>query len=310
MISTMKSVVGIEVVDAHSHFFTAQTLKAWKVRGRTLDGFESRIRKRTNMTSIELPDETWDVAQRWVNELDKYGIQAIGVMVGREAYNEFLDTKERFPGRFMGYANINPADEDAVEKVKKAGRDGFYGIKLYPSSWKDFHTYDDICYPIYDEASRQGLLVFLHFGITIGGQADLRHGNPLDIQLPSRDFPELKFIIAHFGAGFFREVLLLQYQTDNVYMDSSGSNTWMRYMAYDLDVRKIFERAITAGGPEKVLFGTDSTFFPRGWRHNILEQQYEAVKSLSKGSSSLISKEDIDSIFRENILRLTGFEPS
>jgi predicted TIM-barrel fold metal-dependent hydrolase len=306
----MKSVVGIEVVDAHSHFFTAQTLKAWKVRGRTLDGFESRTRKRTDMTSIELPDETWDVAKRWVDELDKYGIQAMGVMVGREAYNDFLDTKERFPGRFMGYANINPADEDAVENVKKAGRDGFYGIKLYPSSWKDFHTYDDICYPIYDEASRQGLLVFLHFGITIGGQADLRHGNPLDIQLPSQDFPDLKFIIAHFGAGFFREVLLLQYQTDNVYMDSSGSNSWMRYMAYDLDIRKIFERAITAGGPEKVLFGTDSTFFPRGWRHNILKQQYEAVKSLSKGSSPLISKEDINKIFRENILRLTGFEPS
>ena len=306
----MKSVVGIEVVDAHSHFFTAQTLNAWKIRGRTLDSFESRTRKRTDMTSIELPNETWDVAQRWVDELDNYGIQAMGVMVGSEAYNEFLRAKERFPGRFIGYANINPAEENVVENVKKAGKDGFHGIKLYPSSWKDFHTYDDICYPIYDEAMRQGLLVFLHFGITIGGQADLRHGNPLDIQLPSRDFPDLKFIIAHFGAGFFREVLLLQYQADNVYMDSSGSNSWMHYMAYNLDIKKIFERAISAGGPEKVLFGTDSTFFPRGWRHNILEQQYEAVKSLSKGPSPLISKEDINSIFRGNILRLTGFKPS
>jgi predicted TIM-barrel fold metal-dependent hydrolase len=310
MVCEVESMVGIEVVDAHSHFFTAQTLKSWGVRGRTLDGFERRTQSRTDMTSIELPDETWDVARRWVDELDRYGVQAMGVMVGREAYDEFLEAKRRFPGRFMGYANVNPAQEDAVESVKKAGRDGLQGIKLYPSSWREFHAYDEVCYPVYEEALRQGLLVFLHFGITIGGQADLRHGNPLDIQLPSRDFPGLNFVIAHFGAGFFREVLLLQYQADNVYMDSSGSNSWMRYLPYDLDIGKIFERAIKAGGPGKVLFGTDSTFFPRGWRINILEQQYEAVKALSAGPSPLISEEDVEAIFRGNILRLTGFEPA
>jgi predicted TIM-barrel fold metal-dependent hydrolase len=310
MVNEMESIVGIEVVDAHSHFFTAQTLKSWGVRGRTLEGFERRTRSRTDMTSIDLPDETWDVPQRWVDELDRYGIQAMGVMVGREAYDEFLEAKRRFPGRFMGYANVNPNQDDAVERVREAGRDGLQGIKLYPSSWRDFHAYDEICYPVYEEALRQGLLVFLHFGITIGGQADLRHGNPLDIQLPSRDFPGLNFVIAHFGAGFFREVLLLQYQADNVYMDSSGSNSWMRYMAYDLDIGKVFERAIKAGGPGKVLFGTDSTFFPRGWRRNILEQQYEAVKVLSAGPSPLITGEDVDAIFRGNILRLTGFEPA
>ena len=305
----MKSIVGIEVVDAHAHFFTAQTLKSWGIRGRTLESFEKRTRSRTDMTSIDLPDETWDVAQRWVDELDRHGIQAMGVMVGREAYDEFLDAKRRFPGRFMGYANVNPAQEDAVEAVRRAGRDGLQGIKLYPSSWRDFHAYDEVCYPVYEEALRQKLLVFLHFGITIGGQADLRHGNPLDIQLPSRDFPDLNFVIAHFGAGFFREVLLLQYQADNVYMDSSGSNSWMKYLPYDLDIRKIFERAIITGGAKKVIYGTDSTFFPRGYRINILEQQYEAVKSLSEGPDAIVSEEDIDAIFRGNILRLNGFTP-
>jgi predicted TIM-barrel fold metal-dependent hydrolase len=92
-------------------------------------------------------------------------------------------------------------------------------------------------------------------------------------------------------------------------MDSSGSNSWMRYLPYDLDLRKIFERAITTGGAEKVIFGTDSTFFPRGFRINILEQQYEAVRSLSEGSDAIVSVEDIDAIFRGNILRLNGFTP-
>jgi hypothetical protein len=305
----MLSKVGIEVVDAHAHFFTASTLKAWSLRGRTREGFEQRTRSRTDMTSIELPDESTDVAQQWVDEMNRYGITAMGFMVGAEAYDEFLEAKARFPGRFMGYANINPGDPEAAEKVDKAARDGLQGIKLYPSSWPELHAYDAACYPVYEAALKHRFPVFLHFGITIGGQADLRHGNPLDIQVPSRDFPDLNFVIAHFGAGFFRELLLLQYQADNVYMDSSGSNSWMRYLPYDLDLRKIFERAITTGGAEKVIFGTDSTFFPRGFRINILEQQYEAVRSLSEGSDAIVSVEDIDAIFRGNILRLNGFTP-
>jgi predicted TIM-barrel fold metal-dependent hydrolase len=305
----MLSKVGIEVVDAHAHFFTASTLKAWSLRGRTREGFEQRTRSRTDMTSIELPDESTDVAQQWVDEMNRYGITAMGFMVGAEAYDEFLEAKARFPGRFMGYANINPGDPEAAEKVDKAARDGLQGIKLYPSSWPELHAYDAACYPVYEAALKHRFPVFLHFGITIGGQADLRHGNPLDIQVPSRDFPDLNFVIAHFGAGFFRELLLLQYQADNVYMDSSGSNSWMRYLPYDLDLRKIFERAITTGGAEKVIFGTDSTFFPRGFRINILERQYEAVRSLSEGSDAIVSVEDIDAIFRGNILRLNGFTP-
>lgn len=302
----MESRLGIEVADAHAHFFTLETLKAWNLRGRTREGFERRAMSRTDMTSIDLPDETWDVAQKWIDEMNTYGISAMGFMVGREAYDEFLEAKRRFPGRFMGYANVNPKDPDAVEWVGKAARDGLQGIKLYPSSWRDFHSYDEICYPVYEEALRHGLLVFLHFGVTIGGQADLRHGNPLDIQVPARDFPDLNFIIAHFGAGFFRELLLLQYQADNIFMDTSGSNVWMKYLPYDIDLINVFKKALLAGGPEKVIFGTDSTFFPRGFRFNVLEVQYNAVKSLQ--DDGLISEEDVHSIFKGNILRMTGFE--
>jgi predicted TIM-barrel fold metal-dependent hydrolase len=305
----MLSKVGIEVVDAHAHFFTASTLKAWSLRGRTRESFENRTRSRTDMTSIELPDESTDVAQQWVDEMDRYGITAMGFMVGADAYDEFLEAKARFPGRFMGYANINPGDPDAAEKVGKASSDGLQGIKLYPSSWPELHAYDAACYPVYEAALKHRLPVFLHFGITIGGQADLRHGNPLDIQVPSRDFPDLNFIVVHFGAGFFRELLLLQYQADNVYMDSSGSNSWMKYLPYDLDIRKIFEKTLIAGGAKKVIYGTDSSFFPRGYRINILERQYEAVRSLSEGSDAIVSEEDIDAIFRGNILMLNGFTP-
>lgn len=251
------------------------------------------------MKTIELPDENWDTAQKWVEELDKYGIESMGVMVGPEAYDEFIETTKRFPGRFIGYANIDPKQEDAADKVRKAAKDGFKGIKLYPSSWKGLRVYDEPCYPVYDACKEKDLLVFLHFGITIGGQADLRNGNPIDIQVPSRDYPDLNFIIAHFGAGWFREVLMMQYQTDNVYADSSGSNSWMKYLPYDIDLKRVFKKMITTGGSYKVLFGTDSTFFPRGWRINILEDQFRACSELK--SEGLITDEDVHRIFYGNI---------
>jgi uncharacterized protein len=298
------SKLGIPVIDAHAHYFNVNTMQNWLKRGRTMESFANRTKSRTDMTSIELPDENWDTAQKWVDELDRYGIETMGVMVGAEAYDEFKETMKRFPGRFIGYANINPLDTDAAEKVEKAARDGFKGIKLYPSSWRDLKVYDEPCYPVYDACKRNDMLVFLHFGITIGGQADLRNGNPIDIQVPSRDYPELNFIIAHFGAGWFREVLLMQYQTDNVYMDSSGSNSWMRYLPYDLDLKMIFRKVIQAGGSRKVLFGTDSTFFPRGWRINVLEAQVNACRELK--AEGVIKDEDIANIFHDNIKNLAN----
>ena len=298
----MNSKLGLPVIDAHAHYFNVNTMQNWLKRGRTMETFANRTKTRTDMTSIELPDENWDTAQKWVEELDKYGIERMGVMVGPEAYDEFKETMKRFPDRFIGYANIYPAEPDAADKVKQAARDGFKGIKLYPSSWKDLKVYDEPCYPVYDACKNNDMLVFLHFGITIGGQADLRNGNPIDIQVPSRDYPELNFVIAHFGAGWFREVLLMQYQTDNVYMDSSGSNSWMKYLPYDLDLKMILRKAIQAGGSYKILFGTDSTFFPRGWRFNVLEAQVKACRELV--SDGVIKEEDISNIFHENIKRL------
>jgi predicted TIM-barrel fold metal-dependent hydrolase len=300
------SKIGTEVIDSHAHFFTYDTIKLWLDRGASLESMQSRVSNLTDMPELTIPDENWDIGQMWADELDRYRITAIGMMVSGEVWDEFNETRKRFPGRFMGYANIDPAEERAVDMVKRAGKDDFQGIKLYPSSW-DFHAYDERVYPIYEEALKQKLLVILHFGITIGTQANLRYGNPLDIQKPALDFPDQNFMIAHLGAGFFREVLMLMYQTQNVVMDTSGSNAWRNYSDVDLSIAKIFERALTAGASCRVVFGTDSSFFPRGFRYNILEEQYNAVKSLLPQFE--YSQEDVDLIFKDNILRLTGFTP-
>ena len=96
----------------------------------------------------------------------------------------------------------------------------------------------------------------------------------------------------------FRETLLLFYQQDNVYVDTSGSNIWMRYIPYPSDLKGVMKRALEAGGPERIVFGTDSSMFPRGFRYDILEKQLRIFKELK------LSDDALEQIFSKNVLTL------
>ena len=39
----------------------------------------------------------------------------------------------------------------------------------------------------------------------------------------------------------------------------------------------VFRQAIDTLGPDRLLFGTDSSFFPRGWHRTVYESQVNAL---------------------------------
>jgi predicted TIM-barrel fold metal-dependent hydrolase len=147
--------------------------------------------------------------------------------------------------------------------------------------------------------------VFVHCGVlTVGvrrklGLAspfDMRFSNPLDVHALALRFPDVPFIVPHFGAGYLREAVMLADLCPNVYLDTSSSNSWMRYEGIDLQTA--FRRAIATVGAERLLFGTDSSFFPRGWNYDIFETQAKALVDLG------ISDIDARLIFGENLARI------
>ncbi len=287
--------LGLSVIDSHSHYLSYKTFQSWQVDSKAI---QRRIRTRTDMTSVDQPGPDEDFAQKWVTELDRYGIARIGMMVGPESWDEFADALKRFPNRFYGYANINPLLPEAEDQARHVIRElGFHGYKLYPVL-HGFYTHSKEAYRIYQIADDLKVPVLHHFGISVGAGVDLRYGNPLDLQPPARDFPDVKFGIAHLGAGMFRETLLLFYQTDNVYVDTSGSNIWMRYIPYPSDLEGVMKRTLEAGGPKRIVFGTDSSMFPRGFRYDILEKQLKIFQRLK------VTMEDLKQLFSDNIQRL------
>lgn len=287
--------LGLEVIDSHAHYLPYSVFKSWGIASQAM---QHRFQTRTDMTTIEVPKPDEDLSKKWIAELDRYGISRIGMMVASPAWDEFAAAMRRFPKRFYGYANINPLQPDAEEQARHAIRDlGFHAFKLYPVA-DGFHAYDEAPRRIYRVAQELGVPVLFHFGVSIGRRADLRYGNPLDLQPAARDFPEVRFGIAHIGAGMLRETLLLFYQEDNIYVDTSGSNVWIRYMPYPADLAGVLKRVLEAGGPDRIVFGTDSSMFPRGFRIDILRNQLQILRRLR------VPRDDLVQIFAGNARKL------
>jgi predicted TIM-barrel fold metal-dependent hydrolase len=292
--------LGLEVIDSHAHYLPYSVFKTW---GTGSQAMQHRLQTRTDMTTIEPPTPEEDLAKRWVAELDRYGIARIGMMVAPPAWDEFAAAMRRFPNRFYGYANVNPLQPDAAAQARHAICDlGFHAFKLYPVV-DGFHAYDEAPRRIYEVAQELRVPVLFHFGISIGRRADLRYANPLDLQPAARDFPEVQFGIAHIGAGMLRETLLLFYQEDNIYVDTSGSNVWIRYMPHPADLAGVLKRVLEAGGPSRIVFGTDSSMFPRGFRIEILQTQLQALRRLR------VPQSDLTQIFAGNARRLLRRSP-
>ena len=62
----------------------------------------------------------------------------------------------------------------------------------------------------------------------------------------------------------------------NVHLDTSSSNSWIKFTP-GLTLEQVFKTALDVVGPERLIFGSDSSFFPRGWNRSIYEQQKSAL---------------------------------
>ena len=142
----------------------------------------------------------------------------------------------------------------------------------------------------------RALTVGVRKKLGIPSHFDMRFSNPIDLHEIALQFPKLNFIVPHFGAGYFREALMLCDLCPNVYLDTSSSNNWMKYEG--LDLKTVFQRARNVCGDHRLLFGTDSSFFPRGWNAKVYQSQSAALAELG------VSTEAATQIFGGNLERL------
>lgn len=299
--------LNIPIVDAHIHFMNQNTqteaVKLWS-RGNQAQ-IEEDTRRR-NQHAARQDNPPWEfsdlsgveLAAKWQAELDKNKIsKAVFLCLVPESpdFEEFISQGKE---RFLGFTSVDPLDSAAVSRLgERMQKSGFLGLKLFPALQR-FYAHDEKAYPLYELAESKGWPIIFHMGLVLSYFADIRYTNPLDLQPVARDFPKLNIIVPHFGTGYIQEALFLAYQCANVHFDTSSSNVWLNYLPYPLTLRQVFQRFLLAAGAERIIFGTDSSYFPRGYRRKILHSQLEVLESLD------LSEKQLEDILGGNILRL------
>ena len=109
--------------------------------------------------------------------------------------------------------------------------------------------------------------------------------------------------LPHFGAGLFREALMVADLCPNVLFDTSSSNRWIGYHP-GLTLATVFRQALAVAGADRLLFGTDSSFFPRGWVRDVYEQQVSALDEI--GASADVREKifagNFDRVFQNSLI--------
>lgn len=242
------------------------------------------------------PDE--EVARRWAAEVDRHHLVRIVFVTGGD--NDRLGRiVARYPDKFVGFAHHDPFRPGAAAELERAVGDlGLRGYKLIAPLLAG-RIDDDGLVPVWETAERLGIPVLIHFGpLRYQGIVAGPNINPLVLQDVARAFPGIPFVIPHFGCGYPRELLHLAWVCGNVHVDTSGSNEWTRWMPYDLTVRALFRKFLDTIGPGRIIFGTDSSWFPRGFVERYLEEQLRACRELG------CSEADVRAIFADNAARL------
>jgi predicted TIM-barrel fold metal-dependent hydrolase len=277
--------------DAHCHFFSEGFFSAlaWQ-RGRA-DSIEDLTRE----LDWEAPGSAEHLADRWVRELDAHGVTRAALIASVPRDEESVAAAvAKHPARFTGFFMVDPSAADATERTRRGvGELGLRAICLFPAmhhvGLDDVRT-DRLLDVV---AAQAGAAVFVHCGVLSVGvrkklglpsRFDVRLGNPLELQPLATAYPHVTFIVPHFGAGLFREVLMLADMCPNVHVDTSSSNGWIRYIP-GLTLEGVFRQAIAVLGASRVLFGTDSSFFPRGWQKGIYDEQKRVLEGLKMSAN-------------------------
>ena len=306
----------VPILDFHAHFPARRAYpdadptreayvkrhgdEKWAALQRHLTADQEAWRRAWGFPTPEPPGDDAEMAARWAQEVERHRLVRIVFLTGG-GNDRLAAVVKTHPDRFVGFAHHDPFAPDAPAELERAVTTlGLRGYKiiapLHPKRLDD-----EQLSPLWETAERLSIPVLVHFGpLRYEGIVSGPNINPLVLQDVARGFPGIPFIVPHFGCGYPQELLHLMWVCGNVYVDTSGSNEWMRWMPYDLDLKTLFRRFLETAGPRRVIFGTDSSWFPRGFARRYLEVQYQACCEIGVGEDALRL------VFAGNAARLLG----
>ncbi len=307
---------GVRVFDFHLHFPVPDEdlWGAWGERYAARFGAEklTLLRQRNYAAQVEWwrrwsfppPEEPTATLEtqisRWRAEADRYDLDGLVFVTG--GGNDLLARVVQADPRFYGFAHHDPFAPGAADELRRAVRElNLRGYKVLAPALAG-PIDDPVLDPLWQAAEELGVPVLVHFGPLAGGGGIGFHENinPLRLHTVAKGFPAVPFVVPHFGCGYPTELLHLCWACENVYVDTSGNNEWMRWMIPEITLEELFRRFRETVGPGRIIFGTDSAHFPRGFAVRYLEEQLRACRNVG------FTEAEIGAVFGGNARRLLG----
>ncbi len=239
-----------------------------------------------------------EAAARYAEEVEDHGLLGLTFMTG--GGNDALARAIAPYPKLHGFAHHSPFSPGAADELRRAVRElGLVGYKVIAPSLPGRIDSPELD-PVWAACEELSVPVLIHFG-PLGGVGGITAGenlDPLVLHDVAKGFPDVPFIVPHFGTGYVRELLHLMWACDNVHVDTCGTNRWRMWMWPKASLAELFALFHSTVGASRILFGTDSSYFPRGWVQAYLEEQFRAA--LEAG----IPEGDLEMIFSGNALRL------
>jgi len=300
----------IPIVDSHCHF---------PVQGEWFPDYPQMDKVQFDNSSVRDYGEIWrkafnfskpepalsdrEMADLYKADLDAKGVEQM-VFVSGGGNERLAKIVGMYPDRFIGFAHHHPDSPHADQRLEEAFRD--LGMKGYKLLAPEIETPldDKKYYPLWEVCEAYNLPVLPHFGLlgAAGGKATATNISPLMLSKIALDFPNLNFIVPHFGCTHMGDLLQLCWTRPNVYVDTSGSNQWIRWMPYRLTLEDVMRKFLETVGPSRILFATDSSWFPRGFALAYLEEQHRIMRFLN------VDDKQMELILGKNAKTLMGIQ--
>lgn len=189
--------------------------------------------------------------------------------------------------RFIKFGTLHPHQQDYKGEILRLKENGIGGIKLQPAVQGFTVDNAELTYPVYEELSKNGMMVMFHVGGNPTPYANL-HSTPQMVLRVAEDFPKLTIIAAHLGGlNMWNEVAETLAGKENVYMETS--------MTYGNILPTLAEKIIRKHGHQKIFFGTDYPFAP-------IKKCIESARELS-----FLTEQEKEDLMGENARRF--FQP-
>ena len=194
--------------------------------------------------------------------------------LARETNDYVIEAVDRYPGRLIGFAGINPAwGRRAAAEVDRCARAGLKGIgELHPDT-QQFDLGDVRAMASVMEAARDHLLVVTTHSSEPVGHAYQGKGrtSPEVLWRFIQAFGDVTIVCAHWGGGlpFYALMPEVGEALANVYFDTAASPFLYR--------PAVFEAVAALVGSERILLGSDYPLLrPRRLRDQIRESSLTA----------------------------------